>query len=630
MEQSKYRILIIEDDEGIAHLAKKHLERNGFTADCAFDGNSALTQIKEERYDLMLLDFALPDMKADELLESMEKLRKNVPFIITTGHGCEKIAVEFMKRGAKDYIVKDDNFWDFLNSAVTRYFAQISTEDKLKKAEVSLEEKSALNQMILDAIPFETVLLDINKTVLECNKFAKENNVRIGDEYCICDFEHCKIEKAFKEKKPQMSEVDINGKIHEVHWVPLNEFLCLCFALNINDRIEAEKERRDLTKQLQQSQKMEAIGQMTGCIAHDFNNLLSGIMGYSELLHNSLSPESREFKYNSIISETATRASEMTNKLLTFSRRKSDDFREVNIRKILENTLELFKHSCKNIDLVVNMDSKENIIMGNEDQLQNSFLNILINAKDAINENGRLEVTTRNISINNNFLANILNTISHGEFIEVIISDNGSGMSEDTLARIFEPFFTTKKTKGTGLGLSSTYGHMRSHKGAINVKSKEGSGSEFHLYFPLKAMMDSSPPKEDGNIKKNSPQKNEFSKKIVVVDDEKMALDISKLLLEEIGHEVITFSSDYDFLTYLQNPRNIFDILIIDLNLHQMSGLDLLEKARSQRTDFLTLVISGAPEDIDTESARKKGVAGILRKPVTINDFEKAIFALNA
>ena len=242
-----------------------------------------------------------------------------------------------------------------------------------------------------------------------------------------------------------------------------------------------------LEAQLRQSRKMDLIGQLAGGIAHDFNNMLCAIKGYNSLLLDSLEKESDFFSYAKEIDSAIENANELTGMLLSFSRQKKKVYEDLDLHRLIHETVRLFSRSTPAaLSVSEKLDAEFSIIKGDVSQLQSVFLNLLINAKDAMNDTGEIRISSENINISKAESVKEFIDIDAGKYICVTVSDSGCGINMKIIDKIFEPFFTTKpEGKGTGLGLATVYGTLKNHKGAIEVNSVVGKGTDFYIYLKL-------------------------------------------------------------------------------------------------------------------------------------------------
>jgi len=246
-------------------------------------------------------------------------------------------------------------------------------------------------------------------------------------------------------------------------------------------------ERKQAEYQLMQSQKMEAIGQLAGGIAHDFNNILASILGVAEIMLDMDDSTSEHLEYINMIIHDSHRAGSLTAKLLDFSRKDKIPLETIDIHQIIINSKDILERTLdKKVIIKLNLNATLSVIEGAEFQIQNSFLNIGINAGQAMSDGGKLDFTTHNVFLDEKFCRNQPFDIIPGQYVEIEIKDTGKGILEKNISRIFEPFFTTKpQGKGTGLGLSVVYGSIQNHNGAITVFSEVNIGTIFRVYLPV-------------------------------------------------------------------------------------------------------------------------------------------------
>ncbi|MBN2417913.1 MAG: PAS domain S-box protein [Deltaproteobacteria bacterium] len=254
-------------------------------------------------------------------------------------------------------------------------------------------------------------------------------------------------------------------------------------ARNITERIEAEKHKNFLESQLNHAQKMEALGTMAGCIAHDFNNLLTGIQANVEILSLELKPGQPAYSRLEAMEKTIDRATSLTRQLLGFARKEKGEFEPLNINTLVDESTGLFIKSRKEIKLGLYFGADILPVSGDRGQLEQVLVNLYINAWHAMPGGGDLSIYTKNVRLDDTFCRPF--ELPGGDYVHIIVSDTGTGMSNETMDKIFEPFFTTKESgKGTGLGLASAYGIIMNHKGMITVESKIGEGTTFNIFLP--------------------------------------------------------------------------------------------------------------------------------------------------
>ena len=309
---------------------------------------------------------------------------------------------------------------------------------------------------------------------------------------------------------------------------PLDSGHLLLLAQDLTARHDEDRRRRQLERQFQQAQKMESMGQLAGAIAHDFNNQLMSISGY---VGNALKQFGDEpvAEHLQRIAATSEAASELVRKLLGFSRTDRSSFQSVNLHRILRDTMDLLKHSCRHIDVHLEEQAANCVLLGDPGELQNALINLGFNARDAMPEGGRLLFRTETVRLNH---ASNERPADSSSWIRLSVCDTGTGMEEEVLSHIFEPFFTTKgRGKGTGLGLASVYSCVRNHQGTVEVDSRKGFGTEFRILLPLC----------ESGVRPGSLHPNEPQALILLVDDDVVVRGVARNILRDLGFAVRAF-----------------------------------------------------------------------------------------
>jgi signal transduction histidine kinase/CheY-like chemotaxis protein len=387
---------------------------------------------------------------------------------------------------------------------------------------------------------------------------------------------------------------------------------------DISPRKTAESERRKLEEQLIHAQRMESIGRLAGGIAHDFNNILTSIMGYAELLNEKLDKgKPQEKKALSVIIDGVERAANLTKQLLGFARKGKYQPvpLEVNdsIKHVLKVSDKIFE---KNIIVKLNLMNVPNII-ADKSQIDQILTNLFINAKDAMPEGGELSVNTKEVYLNENSLEDFPDLIP-GSHVVVTVSDNGIGMSKDTIKHIFEPFYTTKmEGKGTGLGLATVYGIVKNHNGHINVYSEPGLGTSFTLYFPTtkKSVEDE---KIDNSVIRGEGR-------ILVIDDEEHIRSIIESQLNELGYQVDTAENGKDGLKVFEKFKDKIDLVLIDMIMPVLGGKETFIEMRKTAPDVKVVLMSGFSRSGKAEEILAEDNVSFIQKPFRIQDLSKVI-----
>ena len=366
---------------------------------------------------------------------------------------------------------------------------------------------------------------------------------------------------------------------------------------------------------------MESIGTMAGGIAHDFNNLLGGMLGYASIIKMKLKPTDTIYKYVDLIEKAGERAATLTGQLLAFSRKGKYEIVPVNINDSIHNVLDMIKRTTnKNIEISCSMADNIPRIAGDPTQIEQTIMNICINAIDAMPNGGKLQIETESICLDNAFSA-IHPGAKPGNYIHITISDTGHGMDKETIPRIFEPFFTTKdKDKGTGLGMSMVYGIVKNHGGYINVYSEPDKGSLFNIYFPplTKALAE-----KEAKILTESAERGQET--ILVIDDEEIIRTMFQDLLETLGYTVLLATDGEDGLKIYQDRRDEIDLVIIDMIMPKMDGKKTYLELKKINPDIKTILASGFSEDAVVQEILYAGINAFIHKPFTATELSKKI-----
>jgi signal transduction histidine kinase/CheY-like chemotaxis protein len=352
------------------------------------------------------------------------------------------------------------------------------------------------------------------------------------------------------------------------------------------------RRREELEQQLIQSQKMEAIGRLAGGVAHDFNNLLTVILGYNEMLREHLKNDPVGSEYIAEVLQASERASALTNQLLAFSRRQVSVPRVADLNELVRNIDKMLRRIIgEDVRLDIRLARSLPKIEVDPGQIDQVIMNLAVNSRDAMPAGGQLAIETAEVLLNEDYAASHV-APSPGSYALLTVSDTGIGMDAGTRARIFEPFFTTKgQGKGTGLGLSIVYGIVKQNGGEILVYSEPGQGTVFKIYLP--AARGSAQPLPV-SIKDTAPE--QATGAILLVEDEDQVRNLTRAMLKRQGYRVFGFGSGTEALEFLQRQSESIDLLVSDIVMPQMSGLDLAREAQSLRPGMRLLLMSGYTE----------------------------------
>ncbi len=382
-------------------------------------------------------------------------------------------------------------------------------------------------------------------------------------------------------------------------------------------------ERINLEERLRQSQRLEAVGQLTSGIAHDFNNLLTVIMGNAEMLGESLADDRDLSPVANMISNAAQRGAELTQRLLAFARRQALEPRAVDIGKLVANMDGLLQRALgDHIEIETTRSGGLWPALVDEGQLENALLNLCLNARDAMPGGGQLTIETANACLDHDY-ADRQGDLEPGQYVMLSVSDTGRGIEPEILARVFEPFFTTKeKHKGTGLGLSMIYGFIKQSNGHIRIYSEPGEGSTVKLYLPRADGTELS--ESDTHSTDQDPISHET---ILLVEDDEMVQEYARNQLITMGYTVLTAGSGPEAMDIVESDQAI-DLLFTDVIMPGgMSGRDLADAAQEVRPDLKVLYTSGYTENAIVHHGRLDRDVHLLSKPYRRRDLVRQIQA---
>lgn len=397
-----------------------------------------------------------------------------------------------------------------------------------------------------------------------------------------------------------LSVVEYPAQVEGDRW-----FIGSCKDITLNKQQE---------EQLRRSIKMEAIGKLTSGLAHDYNNMLGVILGYSELLSDKAKDQPKLMGYIEAIQQAANRATNLTQKLLSITRKRSDSAETTHINDILKDNQEILsKTLTAKIKLSIHSENNLWTVFIDQGGLEDAILNLSINAMHAMPEGGKLDFTTANIQIAS-VDAQVLN-IPPGDYTKLSISDNGIGMTEDVVSHIFEPFYSTKGEKGTGLGLSQVYNFVTESKGTIRVYSEPGLGTCFSIFLPR--YLDEQSRNKQVNVATEEEEKNELngSANILLIDDELSVLKLTKDILVSHGYTVFSSISAKEALAIVE--KETIELVISDVIMPNMDGFELAHIISYTHPNIKIQLCSGLENVMGKTVTNETLAKNILTKPFT-------------
>ncbi|MFP4474329.1 MAG: PAS domain S-box protein [Desulfatibacillaceae bacterium] len=395
------------------------------------------------------------------------------------------------------------------------------------------------------------------------------------------------------------------------------------FVEDLTERVRESEEKARLEQQLQQARKMQAIGTLAGGIAHDFNNILGVIMSYGELCCKS-APQDRELVANlRQILDAAQRAKEMTHQILAFGRQQESERKPVDIPRVVGEATRLIRATMpSNIGIKTRFATESCVVEADPIQLHQVLINLCANAEHALEEHGgTLSISVRKTEVGP-FDPLLGAGGEEGTYVELVVRDDGPGMTGEVRERIFEPYYTTKSLgKGTGLGLSVVHGIVESHGGIIHVDSEPGKGAAFHLLLPAvdtaMEMVQNDPPPPRGS-----------GEHLLLVDDDKVLLAANRQMLESLGYRVTVATGAGEALALFEADPGTVDLVITDQTMPEFTGDVLARKLLDLRAGLPVILCTGYTECVSEEDALAMGLAGYVQKPYSMNELARRVHSV--
>jgi PAS domain S-box-containing protein len=591
------RVLVIEDNSSQGANFADLLELDGFEVNLAESFGRAFAEWGGGDVDAIVLDRKLPDGNADELLPRVRELLGDAPIIIVTGYADLDGAVTALRYGAEDYLTKPVDP-GVLRSVVRRVVEDSRMRKELRQAREQL-------QLFVDSTTDAVCLLDAQGRVSQWNRAAQrmtgyEEAEILGRSFARF-FSKADVASGTPERLLKTA-TGVEGFAEEEGW----RFRKDGTQLRANSAVTALRDRdgtlrgfsyvmRDLTErhsleeQLRQAQKMESVGRLAGGVAHDFNNLLAAIQGSSELLLDRLPEGDRSRRAAERICKAADRGAALTQQLLALSRRHPQRPEILDLNVIVGEMRDLVTRLLgEDIELSVDLASRLPRVEIDPTHIDQILMNLVVNARDAMPAGGSLEIGTERVDLAPPEAGRL--ELTPGHYLELRVRDSGHGMDAETLSKIFEPFFTTKSPgKGTGLGLSTVFGLVKQSHGSIAVESEPGQGTTVRVYLPAAGRQVSRrrkrPPSAPNGVRGNET--------VLIVEDDQLLREITCEVLGGAGYSVLCANTPGDAIRLSEACKERIDLVLSDVVMPQMNGLDLAKRLRERHPDLRLLFMSG-------------------------------------
>ncbi len=625
------RALFVEDSEDDTLLLVRHLKRRGY--DCRYlqvcDADDLARALDQGPWDVVISDYAMPKFSAFAALEMIKTKKLDLPFIIVSGAISEETAVSAMKAGAHDYVMK--NNLERLAPALERELREADIRKDRERTLAALRKSEERYRLLVENISLGVILIDRDFDILMTNSVQRKLICRSSREFCgkkcyellegrpgpcpDCPGVQAMISgkpaESLKDwERPDGANVSLRVLACPIFETPGNVSGFICIVEDIT-------ERKRLEDQLQKAAQMEAVGRLAGGVAHDFNNLLTAILGYSNLLLKDLDDADQNREKAVQIFKAAERAAELTRQLLAFSRKQVLNTKLLDLNGVIRNFEKILGRLLgETFELVTELSADLSAVKADRTQIEQVLLNLIVNARDAMPQGGKLLLETKNVLLDNAY--RILHPeVKAGRYAMFAVTDNGTGMDAETAYQIFEPFFTTKvRDKGTGLGLSTVYGIVRQHHGHISVESRLDHGSTFKIYFPA---CEGESEHIDWDCKESKWSLGDET--VLVVEDEESVRKLTSEALRLVGYKALEAEGPESAVEIVSKWEAPIDLLVTDIVLPRLDGSALHRKLLVANPGMKVLYMSGYPVHLFVERGLLDDGLPFLQKPFTLDTF---------
>jgi two-component system, cell cycle sensor histidine kinase and response regulator CckA len=628
-------ILIVEDSEDDLLLLLRELRRGGYKLDYVRVETAAEMQAALDRqpWDIVIADYTLPRFSAPEALELLQKQQQDIPFIIVSGTIGEEAAVAAMRSGAHDYLLKDN--LTRLVPAVERELRESQERQQRLWAEQALQESEER---------FRQLAENITESVFWMSDPGAQQILYVSPAYeniwgSSCESLYANsatwIEAIHPDDRQRIQRIffdqSLIGNYDEeyrvvrpdgsIRWIrdrgfPIKDhagkpYRAVGFAEDITNRKSTEAV-------LRRTERLESLGTLSSGIAHDLNNVLTPIIGIVQLLPLKIPNLDEQTKrLLQILDQSAHRGADLVKQILSFSSGVESKPTSTQVSSLLLEIQKIIQQAFpKNIELSIDLPSDLWLITADETLLHQVFMNLCVNARDAMPQGGNLSVIAENLLIDDRFAQMHLDA-QVGPYLVVTVADTGMGIPAKILNNIFDPFFTTKEIgKGTGLGLSTVMGIVKSHHGFIDVFSEVGVGTKFKVYLPATDVLEAAPvPSNSSPTNFNPPKNLSQGKLILVVDDEVAVQEIMQATLETYGYRVITASDGIEAIACY--AKHNISAVLLDMMMPLLDSATIIRTLLKLNPQVKIIAMSGLATNEAVTKTLNEGVKAFLAKPFT-------------
>ncbi|MBT3783871.1 response regulator, partial [bacterium] len=534
-----------------------------------------------------------------------------------TGTLEEGLHIRAVKSGAQDYLIKGETSPEVVMRSVLYSLERARLRDELNRHQEDLEASNNRLFSILERNADGVLIVDQNNIIRFCNPAAREILGRSSMELLGSEVwfpippgtTECVFNPSSKESRS--AELIVG----ELEWEGEPAFL-----VSLRDTTE----RKLMEDRIRNSQKIEALGRLAGGVAHEFNNILAIIGGFNQLVLRSTSSLEDSKPWLRKVDGAVKRGTQLATQLLGFTRQGKYEPEPLSLTEVIEHTIEMVNPTIKRT-LGVHTHFEENLlpILGDYSQLESIFVNLFINADDAMEQGGELNISAKSRDITPEEASDFPWQVEHGSYIEVRVTDTGTGMEPEVAEKIFDPFFTTKEPgKGTGLGLANVYGIVKHHGGHILCRSNPGEGTIFTLLFPSC----NETAVHLAQCTESEKRANQADRGLVlIVDDEMDILYLLKEMLREIGFESLWATNGVEAVQIFEKSHQNLSAVLLDLRMPVMPGTETFEKIKEISSGVPVILLSGFHKDQEVDQLLEKGASAFIQKPYSLDEIAEVL-----
>lgn len=625
-------ILLVDDEERFVKSLHSNLQQCGYQCTDVFNGRDAMRLLRENRFDLMLLDVELPDMTGCDLLEWLKKAHISTTAVMLTGVSTVETAVNAMKLGAYDFLGKPIN-----HDALLKTLGKALQHHHLT-AELAASEKRF--QILADA-SWEGIVIHDGGRLLEANnqffamfgydpaeladgsfleKILPPASLSIITNH-IVNSSFGSTQLTARRKDGGVFPIESSSQAIVYRDRPVR----VCAIRDLSERVRAEEEKLNLQSKLAKANTLHALGLMAGAVAHDLNNILTGVVSYPELLLSQLRESDPFYKELKKIQSAGKRAAAVVSDLVMLARSGSPSTCVENINDIILSHLSSIEH-CERLakypGVRIQTHLHQNLanVSCSHPHLHKILLNLIGNALEAVNSQGLIRIATENCIFSNPAATQSHHATPPEHYVKITISDNGPGIAPEDIDHVFDPFYTTKRMgkSGTGLGLTIVWNTVQEHKGWIEVRNNK-PGAAFEIYLPASA--------DSRNCAVIKPAIDQFhgsGEKILLIDDLPEQNETMGKMLTAMGYTPYAVTSGEAGIAFVKSQA--VDLVLLDMIMGEgLNGRQTYEQILKIRPDQKAIIISGYSRNEEILKAKALGISHFLEKPITMHKISRAI-----